>query len=182
MPTDLRRLLFSEDFDPEEDTAILNEILTEIYDSISGKQTNSPQRVKVNRTTNQSVGSGSFASVSFNNEQFNPSGMWDDAEPTRITFRQSGVYIVNGRVQWDGNATNRRELRILKNGTTTLDNTTFIVSNTTDIQQQVTVIDSFNVNDYVQLQGFQNSGGNLNIESVGSWSPRIEVVQLASIL
>lgn len=176
----IRRLLFSDDFDPSRDTAILNEILTEIYTNISGKQSKIPPKVKVYRSTDKTITTATETAVDFDTEVFDTHNMWVSSSATRITFRESGTYLVIGRIKWAGNATGIREVQLRVNGTDNIDHEFEAPGNTTVISQQCAVLYPFNVNDYIELVVRQASGGDLVLEADDTRHPRLEVIQLAT--
>lgn len=96
---------------------------------------------------------------------------------TRLTVNTPGKYLFIGQAEWAANATGARQMWLLKNGAKQLarvlqDSVT--ASNVT--RHEVMTIEDMVIGDYVQMFVFQNSGGNLNIQTGsagGYYSPAL---------
>lgn len=139
---------------------------------------------RVTRSTNQAVPSWALTAVSFTSAEWDTDAIFNIATPTRLTCKTSGVYLIQGSVQFAANATGPRDLGIRLNGTT------FIVSQrnatvgaTATADMNVTATYRLNVNDYVELllQHYVNPiGTNLNIVAAAEFSPRFAMVRLGA--
>lgn len=122
----------------------------------------------VYRTTTYShTSTGNWVAIPFDNE-FDDSDTCHDnsTNNTRLTCKTAGVYIVTGSLVWDVNSTGIRGLRFRVNGTGEVYGSTTEPNNgANDNNMSSSAIIKLAVNDYIEMQGFQNSGGNLNVTS-----------------
>ena len=140
---------------------------------------------RLTRTTNLAVPSFSLTAVSFTSAQWDTDACFSAGQPTRLTCRTSGNYLVQGSVQFAANANGPRDLGIRLNGQT------FVVSQrnasvgpsaTADLN--VTATCRLNVDDYVELllQHYATpSGTTLNILAADDFSPRFAMVRIAPL-
>lgn len=84
----------------------------------------------------------------------------------RLTCTKAGRYVLMAQVSWVANAAGYRALGFIKNGATYcgIDRRTPAPA-TTDTYQQIFGSVKLAVNDYVELQAIQTSGGNLNAQA-----------------
>jgi len=134
---------------------------------------------RVYSSSNVSISNGGSGSViTFNSERHDPFDMHSTSSNTsRVTVPQAGVYLITGNIRTASNSTGVRELSIRLNGSTTI---AFngLKANATDGDlsiMQVTTTYKLAANDYVELHLWQNSGGSLNVESHGNYSPEFSV-------
>jgi hypothetical protein len=133
-----------------------------------------PPSCRVMRTATQAIGTSSDTAILFTGERWDTDNMHSILTNTsRITINTAGVYMVGGCIEFDNDAGGSfRQLSVRVNGSThivmTLDNSpdASIVS-----RQSVTTAYSFAATDYVELIARQDSGGNLNVNNVGNYSP-----------
>jgi hypothetical protein len=116
--------------------------------------------------------SGTAQPITFDTERYDTDGMHSTSVNTdRITFTTAGLYLVEGGVQWDANATGVRYLAIRLNGSTIIrlkqDNAV------NDLGQIVSTVYKFAAADYVQLMAFQNSGATRTIVAAGNYTPEL---------
>lgn len=127
----------------------------------------------------QSLTSGSYDPIAFAAEVYDIANNYDgggdspahdnSTDNTRIYIRTAGKYEITGQVQIANNATGRREASIRLNAGGVYANGTLLTNN---IQSPVTGSSTsvsltpieavLNAGDYLELFGFQNSGGGLN--------------------
>lgn len=101
--------------------------------------------------------------VGYNSTTTDAHNMHDPAvNPGRITIGKAGRYQVIGAMTWDINATGSRSIRLHKNGagTTICSNVVQAVNGHFTCHQAVCTI-YCNVGDYIEMRGYQTSGGNL---------------------
>lgn len=116
--------------------------------------------------------SNSNLAIPFDSERWDATGMHDTlANSERITFNVSGWYTLGGSISFEFNNTGRRGIAVRINGAT------YIAShnrptNTTGIStMSIATGYYFSAGDYVELMAYQDSGGSLNVEAVGNYSP-----------
>jgi hypothetical protein len=120
---------------------------------------------KMTRTTTQSISNNTGTKIAYDTVEFDTyasrtEGAMASASNDEFTIRKAGLYRVEAKLNWPGNATGYRSMRIVKNGTTI--NAMYIVgssaaSQTTHISDTLLLA----VNDVIQFHCFQNSGGSL---------------------
>jgi hypothetical protein len=100
----------------------------------------------------------------------------------RLLIHRSGLYLVQGSIIFAANGTGIRSLQLAPNGSTpstgtgTIDTDAIAGSAAAGATLRGSTIWRFNAGDYVELYGFQSSGGNLAY-SVGS--PRLTWLSIA---
>lgn len=122
---------------------------------------------RAQRTTTQSIGTGSATAVSFGAADYNAGTMWAGGAPTRLTAPIGGVYTVTASVEFAANATGNRQVHIYQNGS---ERTRITVPSVgSGLATRVSHSDTLNMaaSDYVECFVFQDSGGNLNITNGG---------------
>jgi len=124
--------------------------------------------------------SGTWYNLTFNSERFDTDNIHSTASNTdRLTCSTAGVYLIIGSVRFASNANGDRLLSIVLNGTTTLAMETTRAASGNPTTMTVSAIYQLNVGDYVTLSAQQTSGGSLNIEAAGNYSPEFMMVRLA---
>lgn len=158
-------------------TSITNANIT---DSRSMAQTSMFERrtpsIKVYRTAAQSISNTTATAISF------PTGSateaWDtdalhslSSNPTRITIPNglAGKWLVQGSIEWAGNATGYRWAQILLNASQVANVTMASTGAAPDTHQFISTILQLNAGDYVELYGTQSSGGPLNAAGPGEY-------------
>lgn len=120
-------------------------------------------------TASQSVGTGSWTSLALAAEDVDSADGHDNAtNNTRYTAVYAGWYQVScvvGTIA--GNVTGRRGARFAVNGTLINASRCLLAATTASaiVMPGTTVVLYLNVGDYVEAQGFQDSGGPLNFGS-----------------
>jgi hypothetical protein len=137
--------------------------------------------VRVFRNTTQSIANGTATAVQFNAERFDTAGgaastMHDTVtNNTRLTCRYAGKYMITGHIEWAGSP-NTGTMLFLLNATTTI--AQIQVPGDFRIMSLCTIYD-LAVNDFVELQVAQSSGGALNVASTSARSPEFAMVRTA---
>lgn len=111
----------------------------------------------------------------FDSERYDTDSIHDTGSNTsRLTCNTGGKYLIVGNVRWDTNATGIRFIRILLNGVTYIAETRFDAAGnhggSWPTTQVVTTVYALSATDYVELEGYQSSGGALNALAVGNLS------------
>lgn len=131
---------------------------------------------------NQALASGAWASAALNSERFDTDTIHDTVtNNSRLTCKTAGKYLIGGCVGLTANATGWRGVRIYLNGTTVLVYSLVPASSATyQFQINLVTLWSLAVNDYVELQVFQDSGISLNILNDSSDSPELWAVRVGT--
>lgn len=114
-------------------------------------------------TAQQTIGSASQTPINFPAENFDTDTMHDNVtNNSRITIKTAGKYVIAGMAMWNPFVANRVFSRIVLNNTTNLTGAEESGNNLAFLTQSLSAIYTFAVNDYVELQVYQNSVGNQN--------------------
>ena len=115
------------------------------------------------------IGNGSIGTLSFTSERYDTDSIHNTSTNAgRLTAQTAGIYSISGNVEWASSPTSGL-IRILLNGATIIA-ASRVVSADYRIMSITTYYD-LALADYVELQVLQNSGGDLNINSTGNYSP-----------
>ena len=114
-----------------------------------------------------------LTTLTFDTERYDTDSIHDLATNTgRLTCKTAGKYLITTIAEFAFNATGRRQVYIKLNGTTYIGALIIdpcqVVAGTT---MTATCIYDLAVNDYVECQVYQTSGGALNINASGNTSP-----------
>jgi hypothetical protein len=122
-------------------------------------------RCKATRSSAQTISSATDTRINFTTEDYDSNTMHDNStNNTRITIKRSGIYIISAYVVYNSNATGIRSTQIWKNGGSVSINTNNAVSAG---NHQVGLTDQLQltVNDYIECNVYQSSGGNLDVNN-----------------
>lgn len=137
---------------------------------------------KIRRNSSvQSVGHGSWTSVTFNNEIHDYGNLWSVGLPSRITLPASGVYYFKSTLKFAHGGvggTGIRAARFRANGSTVFAEVGYSAAGAgTDTTVEISTIGIFS-SGYVEVQAFQSSGISLNLTLEGECAPVIEAFWL----
>lgn len=124
---------------------------------------------RIYSTVNITLTTGVVTNITFNNNRLDTDGI---SNANGFTITRTGVYAFWAGGRFAANATGERVLYIQVNGATYIGikgQMAITTGNPTDVQV-VSTDYPLSVGDTVRLQGFQNSGGNLNLLSGGNYS------------
>lgn len=126
---------------------------------------NRPIAVMMQVTTTTSLTSGTWTSIGMDSSTIdNYNGHSNSTNNSRYTVQVAGKYVVSGTVAFATNATGDRGAKITKNGAVVQGPYALTSSASTTHGISVATagfIIACNVGDYLELQGYQNSGGAL---------------------
>jgi hypothetical protein len=120
--------------------------------------------------------------LTFDSEDWDTAGFHSTTTNTsRLTVPvgYSGTYLITGTAQFEANATGQRIYELLVNGTSKvghIQNTDATAANR--MASNVLTLYQLDDDDYVELTVYQNSGGNLDVRAVASWSPYFMMIRL----
>lgn len=120
---------------------------------------------KVTHSTTQSIADSTFQALTFDTETFDTDTIHSTGtNPTRLTCKTAGKYIVTGCIAFASNSTGFRIAALKVNAGANFDNAQRTTAlNGTETHLTVSDIFNFAVNDYVELFAYQDSGGALNV-------------------
>jgi hypothetical protein len=137
---------------------------------------------RVFHSANQSTTSGVFLSVAFDSERFDTDTIHDTVtNNTRLTCKTAGKYLITASIEIAFNATGTRIATLRLNGVTPLASMSVPAAATGSVPTRLTptTIYDLAVNDYVEVQAWQDSGGALNVSAAGNYSPEFMMVRVA---
>ena len=119
----------------------------------------------VYKSAYQSISNDSLTTITFDLETYDTDTIHDNStNNSRLTCKTAGKYIIFGRIIYAANATGVRGLKLLHNGNAMFDYINSPGSGNLSGGVSVTEVKLLAVDDYVELQAYQTSGGNLNVK------------------
>lgn len=135
-------------------------------------------RVRVYNNANILIANDAWTTLTFNSERWDVGAMHSTVANTdRLTCTVPGLYDIKGQVEFAAGG-NYRMMRILLNGATTLVVNSNLYVTTWAHQFTVSTPYELQANDYVTLQVYQNSGGNLNVNYQAQYSPEFMMARI----
>jgi hypothetical protein len=116
-------------------------------------------------TALQSASNSTFTKIAYNTEEFDTASCYDSTTNFRFTPLVAGYYQFNATIGSSNNATGFVGLSFYKNNSRFKDGTFVTNGNNGPICSGSALIFLNGSTDYVEVFGFQNSGGSLNIGS-----------------
>lgn len=111
----------------------------------------------------QTLANNTLTAISLDAEVYDTDTMHDNStNNSRLTCKTAGVYVITGQINYAANATSVRDAFIYVNGAAVATARGRDPENA-GAYIQVTTQYELAVNDYVQLYGYQVSGGDLNV-------------------
>lgn len=139
--------------------AYLNSAVTNLGNFMLGRPI-----AALRQTVAQTFTTGVGSTITFDTEDIDrDNGHSLTTNTDRYTAQTAGWYWVSGSVSFVGNATGTRSAALYKNGTilNTSQNRVFVNAATNALVPTSALV-YLALNDYITIQGNQNSGGNLN--------------------
>lgn len=121
---------------------------------------------RVHRSATQSIGDSAWTAVAWTAEDYDTHAFHDNAtNNTRMTVPAGygGKYWIAGEAAFAAALVSQRYVRIYKNGATALSIGQGYSTNTVNVYMQTQTEVELAAGDYVELQVFQDTGGNLNV-------------------
>lgn len=130
-------------------------------------------------SANQSLTNNTLTALALNSERWDTDVIHDNTtNNSRLTCKTAGKYLIEGEVEYASHATGRRIAAIRLGGATYLA-ATQTSANATDVTALCcNVVYELAVNEYVELIGFQSSGGALNALASANHAPRLSMVRI----
>ena len=113
------------------------------------------------------IGNGAITPITFGIARFDPFLMHS---VTKIIIPRTGNYNVGGCIEFAAAGGGYRQIGVRRNGTTFVVQTTQAPTGVAD-QLNVACDWQFTAGDYIELVVVQNSGGPLNVNAVGDYTP-----------
>lgn len=130
-------------------------------------------QVRAKRTSDSSsVSDSSWTAIQFNGEDFDLGTGTEQhstsSNTTRLTCRVGGLYVIMANLAWDSNGTGVRGARVVMNGSTVLGAIEMAACTPNFTQCPAAAINRLSIGDYVEVEGWQSSGGGLVVKANGS--------------
>lgn len=134
---------------------------------------------RVTHSVNQVTLHNVSTALAFDTERWDTDTIHDNAlNNSRLTCFTAGKYIIAGNVWWQSNATGRRILKVRLNGITNILWQQLMPGATGGFVQTIATIWELALTDYVEFYVQQTSGGNLNLEKHGDYSPEFSMARI----
>lgn len=135
--------------------------------------------VLLRRSTAQTIAQYSDTTVSFDVEDRDDGGLHEGVtHPDRVTAVEAGWYLAQGMVDWAVSATGARWLAVYRSdGAPVAQNNVPALSGIT-VRQSVTGLTYLEAGQYVTLNAYQSTAGNLDLIVSGGYPPRFHVKRL----
>jgi hypothetical protein len=123
-----------------------------------------PPEAVISQTAVQSIATSAFTPLQFDTTTQDTYGSHSNTvNNTRMTAQVAGWYQIDATYAAAVNGTGGRQVVIAKNGTQITTSLFGVASSTLiNLVLQTSALVQLNVGDYVEAQGWQSSGGNLN--------------------
>lgn len=147
---------------------------------ITGAPPDVPVSVRVARSTPQSIPDTAYTAIIFDTQRWDDPNddQWESVtNPTRLTCRVDGLYVITANIRWASSAVGYRMAVLYMNGTTAIANTTAAIVTDVVNNQIITTTYKLVAGDFVELHVLQTSGGALNIDSAAQYSPEFSMVR-----
>lgn len=123
--------------------------------------------------------SGTIYTVGLNQEIYDTHAQHDNSiNNTRLTCVKDGMYIINAILSFAANTTGNRDLLLLRNGTEYIGQQRLQAFASGVTYCNVCVSMPLAVNDYIEMQGRQYSGGSLGIYYANTSSNWMSLVRI----
>ena len=145
-----------------------------------------PQARAYRNTNTAALGTGAWAAIDFDLEAYDggtpQSNMHDNAtNPSRLTVRVPGTYVVSACFEWANAAGAIRAARLILNQAVVLDvDSKAPVGGGNFTAHSLDSNYRFVIGDYVQVEGFQDSGAGLVVLGAGNLNPYLAMTWVGS--
>ena len=139
-----------------------------------------PRARAYNSATISHATSGSWQAVALDSERYDVGAMHSTAVNTsRLTATVAGTYRMSANLIFAANATGQRGVAIVVNGGTFIAATLVPAPPSGVIDLHVSCDYQLSATDYVEMHGFQSSGGALNMNASGNIAPEFSAAMFA---
>jgi len=115
---------------------------------------------RVYRTAPESLVNGTAKVLTPDSKIWDNNVFWNPAaNPTRLTVRSGGVYLVGAQLEYNGITSGRRVVILRANGVDIISDNSLSVSNTNLVRPSTASIWAFEADDYVECLAFANANG-----------------------
>lgn len=162
--------------DPPDGATQIKSLANAVDGTVKGIDTrvighDNPAICQVRQTIAQSIATGvTNAALLFDTEDFDTANMWSTAAKDRLICTKAGIFEVFGSVSFNAQATGRRGGFWAKNGTNLTQAASFYQATASSLGSfaMPTCLVRLAVNEYIQLNAYQDCGVALNTGSVAT--------------
>ena len=127
---------------------------------------------RVYNDASEVIPNGGWHAVSFNSERWDTDNIHDNStNNSRLTCKTAGLYVITFNGEFPGAASGRAVARILLNGATVICMMSNLLTSLGPIRMNPSTVYTLSINDYVEVQVYQESGGDLNLAAAANYSP-----------
>lgn len=122
-------------------------------------------RARVRNTVAQTTVTGNFLSVEFDDERYDVGGCHDtstDSDRLTVPPGGAGLYMIGGHIRFASNTTGFRIIRLRQNGGDAIAGQTAPAINGA-MSMSISTAYELAVADFVTIEAFQNTGGDLDV-------------------
>ena len=134
---------------------------------------NAPSVFSTNTAAFTHNSTGNWLAMTWDEDQFDNGEMHDTASNTELfTARRAGTYQVNCTIAWTANASGERRVRLLKNGLSIarqIEDHKPNAGASTQVFNNISAIVELDEDDTLEVEVYQNSGGNLDVTNTRSF-------------
>lgn len=135
--------------------------------SVTGAKLGLAIACRVRRNANQAAATGAWTALSWDVEEDDDGGFYAGGAPTRLTIPATGWYALYGWLAWaNSGAGAGRYASWHLNGNAYVKAAADLIADRDTVGEQyenLFFIAPFTANDYLELKGLQDTGGNLNM-------------------
>lgn len=147
---------------------------------LSASAGNQVPAARVFHSVDQSIANATGTILAFDSERFDRDVMHDVAvNNSRLVFKTAGLYLFGAQTFWAANATGERQTNLLLNGGNYLVRDIKPAAAASTRLGMVATVWSFAIDDFVEVQVYQTSGGALScIADTASKAPELWAVRV----
>lgn len=136
---------------------------------------------RVYHNANQSITDATVTFLSFNNERWDTNSFHDNTtNNSRLTCPLAGKHLIVCTLEFASNATGFRQANFKLNNTTYIGGLVCVSVTGAGTFVGITTIYNLALNDYIQVEVYQNSGGALNVTTGANYSPEFMIVRIGA--
>jgi hypothetical protein len=140
-----------------------------------------PPACRVYHNAAQSINNATTTALAFNSERFDTEAMHDTSiNNSRITIVTPGVYLLTATVFFAGTAAGEYDAEFRVNGSTYIayENDRWPTGGSISPGFAIATVYKLAANDYVEVTVAQNTGGAVNVQSIGNYTPEFAAAWL----
>lgn len=159
-------------------TTVLNAVFSDLDSGISAVSTPTVPLCRATNSANIAIANSTTTSLTFNTEDFDTDTMFTTADPAKITIKTAGKYMVGANCTFTANATGVRSLLITISGGAVICASSVNARSSGNTDLSVVGVYDLAINDVLNANVLQSSGGSLNVITYSS-SPSFWAVKVS---